>query len=167
MATADFLLPAFTKATYAADLLQTSPENFIDVWTAEVTKVLALPLAGQTSPRPAELVQRRVSKVVTKMPISALWILVTANMAFVGLGLGLAVMALLSTSENVYQVQARLGVAGLAAALFEKVHFERVVRSDTDLFAENAAEKSGYIKKVGVKRTDTGGTIFTLSEVKR
>ncbi|KAF2266170.1 hypothetical protein CC78DRAFT_160888 [Lojkania enalia] len=166
MATANFLMPAISKATASANFLQKSPQEFIDYWVSEMTSVLALPIATQTSPRPSELVQRRVSKLVTKMPISALWILVTANMAFAVLGLVLAILALVATSPNVHQVQARLGVAGLAAALFEKTHSERVVRSDTDLFAENVGDESGFVKKVGVRRTDTGGSAFTVSDIK-
>jgi hypothetical protein len=163
--TANFLAPLFSSASATANILQTSPQTFIDTWIKAVTSVLSYPLAGQSSSRPAELVQQRVAKVVTKLPISALWILVVANMSYALLGLVLAILALMTNSPDVHQVQARLGVAGLTASLFERVYSEKVVRSDTELFAEHGA-KTGYVKKVGVRRTDTGGSAFTLSEVR-
>lgn len=69
--------------------------------------------------------------------------------------------ALRDSSDDVAQVCTRLGVAGLAAALFEREHSQQVAESDMDLFEENKGASEKRLK-VGVRRTDTGGSAFAL-----
>ncbi|KAF2744677.1 hypothetical protein M011DRAFT_408147 [Sporormia fimetaria CBS 119925] len=155
----NFLYPSFARTYYTANFVQTSPASFIRAWKAAVSRVIALPIGAQTSPRESDLVQRRSSKVVTKLPKSALWILVSANAAFALVGIVLAVFALRGSAARAYQVHTRLGVAGLAAALFERGHSERGAREDSKLFEENRGLGVGSRerKRVGVRLTETGG----------
>lgn len=161
----NFMAPSMAKAYFTANSVQTSPSNFVSSWKAAVSRALALPLAAQSSPRQSELVQRRVAKVVTRLPKAALWILVSSNLIFAIIGLGLAAAALTRKSMDAHQVHTRLGVAGLAAALFETQHSHRVAREDSKLFEENVERMNGSIsKKVGVRLTGEGGASFVLNQ---
>ncbi|KAF2279921.1 uncharacterized protein EI97DRAFT_370045 [Westerdykella ornata] len=141
------------------------PDGFIETYARETSKIYTRMLAAMTVTQPASLAQLRVSKIVTKLPVSALWILVVANMSFVALAFGLTILALMSASEDVYQVHTRLSITGLAAALFENSHAEKAVKSDSELFEESCPAKDRPLRKVGVRRTDTGGSSFHVMEV--
>lgn len=115
------------------------------------------------SARPAVLAQTRTSKVITKVPVAALWLLVLANAIYALLGIALATMALVYTNPSVHQVYTRLSITGIVAQLFEREYAERAVESEESLFRENV-EKDAEVKRVGVRRTDTGGSAFAVSE---
>lgn len=80
------------------------------------------------------------------------------------LGIGIAYRALLSATEEVSQVQTRLGVAGLVAALFDREHSERPAGSDERLFVENVSTSANDLKKIAVMKTKEGGSSFTLCQ---
>ncbi|KAF2110525.1 hypothetical protein BDV96DRAFT_635562 [Lophiotrema nucula] len=153
----------FMTTTLAASTAET-PEEAIEIYSSGSSKIFTYSLAAQTTSQPAILAQTRTTKIVTQLPVAALWLLVLSNVCFALLAIVLAVVALLSASETVYQVHTRLSIAGLVAALFEDRHYERAVKDDTDLF-EETSEKDRPLKKVGVKRTNTGGSVFSLIEV--
>jgi hypothetical protein len=73
---------------------RSSPDNFIRSFELGMSKAYSYPLASQMSARPSLLAQERTSKVVTRLPIAALWILVAANLCYAALGLSIAVYAL-------------------------------------------------------------------------
>lgn len=127
-----------------------------------VSNIFASILAAQTNGRQAHLVQSRDSKIVSKLPKSALWVLVSATCAFILSGIVLAVLAFTATSPEVHQVHTRLTTAGLAAEAFEKPYVDCVIENDEDLFQEFADEKhpDWTWKRVGVKTTETGATVF-------
>lgn len=127
-----------------------------------MSKAYSYPLASQLSDRPSLLAQTRTTKVVTKIPVAAVWFSVAANLLYAMLGFGLAFFALIRATPQVHQVQVRLGVAGLAAALFDWRQFERSADDDDGLFEENNKEASSNIKKIGVRRTNTGGSSFAF-----
>jgi len=134
------------------------------VYSRAASRQFLLPLAAQTTPRPAIIAQSRNSRVVTKVRSSAIWILVAANLLFVGLGITLCITALvtLSNNEHVLQVQARLGITGLTAQLLEGIFAQRKVKDDKQLF-ECHKEGNGKMKKlVSVERTAEGGIIFRM-----
>ena len=158
------LIPAqYSRATDYVSASATSMDAFIDSYALSLSKIRSYSLATQVSPRPALLLQTRTSKVITKVPVAALWLLVLANALYTCFALGLATIALVYTNSNVHQVHTRLTIAGIVAQLFEREYAEREVESDEQLFKENV-EKDAEIKRVGVRRTDTGGSIFALSE---
>jgi hypothetical protein len=109
-------------------LSRSSPENFIHSFEIGMSKAYSYPLASQMSSRPSILVQRRITKVVTKLPVTALWFLVTANVLYALLGWIIALCAIVKVSEEVGRVQMKLSVDGLVAALFarEEAHESRI-----------------------------------------
>jgi hypothetical protein len=160
-----FMPGQFDDVLREASLELSTPESFLKAIEIGMGKVQTLPLAAQTVGHDARLVQRKVSKVITSLPKAALWGLVVSNLLFSFLGLTLTVLALIATSPSVHQVRVRLSVAGLVAQLFETQHSEREVDDDIDLFKKRDREVSGGDSardiKVGVRRTDTGGSMFT------
>ncbi|KAI4647715.1 hypothetical protein J4E93_004125 [Alternaria ventricosa] len=109
------------------------------------------------------LVQTRARKIMTRAPVAAVWLLVLANLSFAALEIGLAVMAWMAADQDVHQVRTRLGVPGLAAALFERNSENRIVKSDKELYQEN--DKDGLpLVLVGVQHTVTGGMAWSLRD---
>jgi hypothetical protein len=160
-----FMPGQFDDVLREASLELSTPETFLEAIEMGMGKVQTLPLAAQTIGQDARLVQRKVSKVITSLPKAALWGLVVSNLLFSFLGLALTVLALIATSPSVHQVRVRLSVAGLVAQLFETQHSELAVDDDVDLFKKrNKGDGEGDSArdiKVGVRRTDTGGSMFT------
>lgn len=172
----NFLEFGFSKALQESSVLISSVDEFIKAYSRGISRALTLPLAAQTSPRPAISVQKRVPKLVTKLPVSALWTLVASNFLFALLGIGLSALALFSMNTKVYQVQTRLGIEGLVAERFEGRFSEGAVKSASGLFEEctdygkkkvdsdSMVDTSLEIcKRVGVKETEAGGSVFFLS----
>ena len=158
-----FIQNQYDRALQYASSSAISMQTFIDAYALELSRIRSYSLATQMSPRPALLAQTRVSKVITRVPVAALWLLVLANTIYTLLGLTLAIMALVYTSPSVHQVFTRLSITGIVAQLFEKEYAEREVDSDDMLFRENV-DKDAKIRRVGVRRTDTGGSAFAISE---
>jgi hypothetical protein len=145
----------------------TTPEEFLKSFELAISKVFGSWLVVHTVPAPAGLVQRRVTKVVTKLPVTAFWLLVTANVLFAFLGLILAVLAALATSSEVHQVHTRLSTTGLAAGLFDWQHSRRAAKSDFDLFMENVTEdnRADPGDRIGIRCTSSGGAEFVTHNV--
>jgi hypothetical protein len=101
-------------------LSRSSPENFIRSFEIGMSKAYSYSLASQMSSRPSILVQRRITKVVTRLPVTALWLLVAANMLYALIGWIIAVCAMLKVSKEVGRVQKELSVDGLVQALFAR-----------------------------------------------
>ncbi|KAL5446676.1 hypothetical protein PMIN07_001393 [Paraphaeosphaeria minitans] len=158
-----FIPNQYGWALQTASASATSMDTFIDAYGLGLSKIRTYSLATQMSPRPALLTQTRTSKVITKVPVAALWLLVLANVLYSLLGLALATMALIYTTPSVHQVYTRLSVTVIVAQLFEREYAERAVESEEKLFRENV-EKGAEVKRVGVRRTDTGGSLFAVSE---
>lgn len=159
----------FDSMSQEVNFLATSPIDFVDVYSQAISRRFLTPFAGQISPRPALLVQVHNSKVVTKVQKAAVWTLVAANMLFAFFGLALTLWAVgiggqKYKARDVYQVYTRLGVMGLSAQLFEKDHSARQVEDEQELFETRYEEKGRSVKRVGIERTATGGSIFTVSE---
>ncbi|KAJ4288110.1 hypothetical protein N0V90_012127 [Kalmusia sp. IMI 367209] len=141
---------------------RSSPSAFIRSFEIGMSKSYSYPLASQLNSRASLLAQFRTSKVVTKLPIAALWTLVVANVGYAVLGLALAIWAMKRANPDVHQVQMRLGVAGLAAALFDREKFEQSAHADDSLFTEKSKEGEIDVKRIGFKRTNTGGSTFAV-----
>jgi len=128
-----------------------------------MSTIFALPLVVHTVPADSILVQTRARKIMTRAPVAAVWLLVLANLFFAALGIGLAIMAWRTADQDIYQVRTRLGVPGLAAALFERNSENRIVKSDKELFQEN--DKDGLpLVLVAVQHTATGGMAWSLRD---
>jgi hypothetical protein len=145
----------------------TTPEAFVKSFELAISKAFASWLVVHTVPTPVGLAQRRVTKIVTRLPVIAFWLLVTANILFALFGLILAVLAALATSPEVHQVHTRLSTAGLAAGLFDWQHSQRAAKSDSELFIENTTENNSVDcrKRIGVRCTAFGGAEFVTHDV--
>jgi hypothetical protein len=140
---------------------RSSPTNFIRAFELGMSKAYSYPLASQMSVRPSLLAQERTSKVVTRLPVAALWILVTTNLVYAALGLSIAIYALMRVTEDVGQVQMRLSVTGLVAALFDRQRFEKAVSGEEELFEEKTMGNAG-MKTIAFAKTKEGGFWFAL-----
>ncbi|KAF2195565.1 hypothetical protein K469DRAFT_649646 [Zopfia rhizophila CBS 207.26] len=141
---------------------RSSPSNFIRSFELGMSKTYSYPLASQMSGRSSLLVQTRTSKVVTRVPVAALWFLVVANLVYAMLGFGLAIWAMAQATPAVHQMQMRMSFSGLVAALFDREKFESYADNDDGLFEENSKEGAASVKKIGLRRTRTGGSSFIL-----
>jgi hypothetical protein len=144
-----------------------NPPSSLDSWISDfelaMSALFATPLVVYTMPSDSILVQTRARKIMTRVPVAAVWLLVLANLFFAALGIGLAIMASMSADQDIYQVRTRLSVPGLAAALFERNSENRIVNSDKELFQEN--DKDGLpLVLVGVQHTVTGGMAWSLRD---
>jgi hypothetical protein len=128
-----------------------------------MSTLFATPLVVHTIPIDSLLVQTRARKIITIVPVAAVWSLVFANLFFAALGIGVTIVAWRTADQDIHQVRARLGVPGLAAALFERNSENRIVKSDRELFHENDEDGISLVL-VGVQQTVTGGTAWALCD---
>jgi hypothetical protein len=136
-----------------------SVQEWISTYELEISKSFTAPLAVHTVPERSLRAQTRVSKVITRVPVAALWLLVLANLAFATLAIVVAGIAFKAADGDVHQAYLRLGVPGLVAALFEAESESKVVDSESDLFREN--EKGQMVRAaVSIDRTATGGVAW-------
>ncbi|KAF2629852.1 hypothetical protein BU25DRAFT_336057 [Macroventuria anomochaeta] len=142
---------------------RSSPDNFIRSFEMGMSKAYSYPLASQTIGQPSLLAQARLSKIVTKLPIAGFWFLIGANMGFAVLGLAVGIGAVRKTTETIGQVQMRLGLVGLVAALFDRRQFEKAAKCDEELFEEVSMEDKSSTKRVAVMETREGGASFALT----
>jgi hypothetical protein len=141
-----------------------SLQSWFETYELGMSKAFTAPLAVHTVPRDSIRAQKRTSKVITKVPAASLWLLVLVNMAFAGLALAVAVVALRAARDaDVHQVHVRLGTPGLVAALFERHAEERVVKEDSGVFQENDVDRKAPVE-VGVQKTTQGGIAWTVRE---
>jgi hypothetical protein len=152
----------FDAARDKASVLTTTSTEFVDLYSRGVSHVLLLPFAGQVEARTALLVQSRSSKIVSRVPKAAVWVLVVSNFFFLSLTIGFTVFALIVSSKdpNVHQVHTRLGVSGLASQLFEERYGQQKVKDSEELFEEHTQDDEKLYKKVRVEITAKGGAQF-------
>lgn len=81
-----------------------------------------------------------------------------------GLGFALAVLAIISSSEDIHQVSSHLGVAGLVAQLFRNQESDKKggVRSDSDLFRAMSKDSDDLKGRVNAGVTSDGSVHFEL-----
>jgi hypothetical protein len=136
----------FTRNLHDSAMYRASQASSVQSWLStyelEISKSFTVPLAVHTVPDSSIRAQKRISKVIARVPVASLWLLVLSNLAFAVLAFIIAWLALKATNGDVNQVYMRLGVSGLVAALFEPDRAGRVVDVDSDLFQENEGEKA-------------------------
>jgi hypothetical protein len=165
---AGFNLEAWTTAQQAANRNLTTPDDFISIYELGMSKAFAWPLAVQTVPASPLRVQKRVSKIITRLPALALWLPVAAKLLFAVFGLVLAMMAIRATTPKVHQVHVRLTTGGLATQLFDWQNARKAVKDDLELFKENTEEKYGKTvatKGVKVRCSAPSGAEFVTVDV--
>jgi hypothetical protein len=152
----------FIFAEAKASIFATTSKEYVDIYSHGISQALLFPFAGQVERRPALLVQSRSSKIVSKVPKAAVWLLVVSNILFLLLAIGLTIFALVVSSkdQNVHQVHTRLGVSGLASQLFEEGYGQRKVIDSDELFEEHTQDDGKLHKRVRVEITAEGGAQF-------
>lgn len=143
-------------------LSRSSPDNFIRSIELGMSKAYSYPLASQLSGRPSLLTQTRSSKVVTRLPITALWSLVAASLLYVLIGLVIGLCAISELTYEVSQVKMRLSVVGLVATLFAREQSEEVVANEKVIFDNN--DDVDTVKRVAVIVNKRKGIAFRLIE---
>lgn len=134
---------------------------WLETWAYGMSETFMAPLVVHTLPAPNLLAHKRAIKIATRLPVASLWLLVLANLAYAALAIAIAILAWRVSNENVHQVRVRLGVAGLASALFENGAEHRVATADSKLFLENV-DGSKAPAGIGVCQTETGGVAWVL-----
>jgi hypothetical protein len=148
---------AMQRASQARSL-----RSWFETYELGMIKAFTAPLAVHTMPHDSIRAQRRIGKVITKMPAASLWLLVLANMAFTGLAVVIAIIALRAARDgDVHQLHVQLGTPGLVAALFERHAEERVVKDDSELFQKNDIEGEALVE-AGVQKRAQGGIAWVV-----
>ncbi|KAI8932959.1 hypothetical protein NX059_010428 [Plenodomus lindquistii] len=151
------------RIAYTAQSAKTL-KNFKALYEREMSRMFIMPLAPHTVDEKSLSSQQRASRIVTEVSVAALWSLVAANMAFALLAIGVAIMAWRSGSEDVQQVQSRLGITGLTAALFDREASQKGIESTKKLFHENG-EGNTPKTTVGVAVSPSKGMIWSLRSI--
>jgi hypothetical protein len=150
---------AIRRASQALSL-----QAWFEAYELGMSKAFTAPLAVHAVPHDSIRAQKRIGKVITKVPAASLWLLVLANMAFTGLAVVIAIIAMRAAQDaDVHQVHVRLGTPGLVAALFERQSQEKVVKDDSELFQENDFDRKAPVE-VGVQKTSQGGIAWVVRE---
>jgi hypothetical protein len=161
------VIPLLSQARIEAYKDFTTAEQFMEKYEVAMSKIYALWLTIHTVPAPVSLVQKRTTKVITKLPVLALWLLIVANLLYALLGIILTILALRASSPEVHQVYTRLTTTGLAAQLFDWKHSRGRAGRDFELFREYAdtGAHEGCRKRVGVRCTEIGGAEFVAYDL--
>ena len=149
----------------AASNAYKSADDYLERISRGLAKLDLAGIASVADTRPTHVAQSRITKLVSRVPKTVLWVLVTANSLYIVIAIALAALALWVTSDNrdVSQIRTRLSVVGLAAQLLEGPFSERAVKDDKELFENQSANYSEQ-KKVKVKITEEGGATFEVAE---
>jgi hypothetical protein len=100
--------------------------------------------------------QVREQILVARVPKAPLFALIATNLLLVLLGIILAIVALIASRGNTGEVQARLSIPALVAALFEE-NRAKPVEEVEDMFEERHGEHG---PRIGVAKVVEGGWVF-------
>ncbi|KAH6633296.1 hypothetical protein C7974DRAFT_169050 [Boeremia exigua] len=136
-----------------------SVQSWLSIYELEMSKSFTVPLVVHTVPDSGIRAQKRISKVIARVPVASLWLLVLSNLAFAVLAVIVAVIALKAANGDVNQVHLRLGVSGLVAALFEPDAARRMADGESELFQEN--EEGAVVRTaITIEKTAAGGVAW-------
>jgi len=111
--------------------------------------------------RPALAVQERETFLVSRVQAAPLYTLVAANLLFVLFGIVLTCIAIITSGEDVREVQARLSIVGLVADRFEAHRGRNGVENLDDYFEEKEGNDS---MRVAIRETDQKGFAYVVLE---
>ncbi|KAJ9663075.1 hypothetical protein H2198_001067 [Neophaeococcomyces mojaviensis] len=114
--------------------------------------------SGAFQPLPALESQSRENILVARVPKAPLACLLVANLSLAVLGIVLTVVAMLSASNEVGEVQARLSISALVASHFEEARTRAPVEKVEDMFEETHGERG---PRIGFIRSPEGAWIFS------
>ncbi|KAH7086978.1 hypothetical protein FB567DRAFT_549402 [Paraphoma chrysanthemicola] len=153
----------FTRNLHDGAMYRASQASSVQSWLStfelEVSKSFTVPLAVHTVPENSIHAQKRISKVIARVPVASLWLLVLSNLAFAVLAVIIAGIAFKAANDDVNQVYLRPGVSSLVAALFEPDAAFKMVDDESKLFQENMEEAVAQTA-VSIEKTAAGGVAW-------
>ncbi|KAF2475883.1 uncharacterized protein BDR25DRAFT_310334 [Lindgomyces ingoldianus] len=149
-----YVLQAGAVAAYNSNSSTELAEKFALAYSQAA---LAVSVGAVFPAAPLEAQQRR-SLLVARVPKTPLFFLVASNLLLVLLGLVLTLLALIALrGGEAGEVQARLSIAAIVAAHFERSRGEQPVNKIEKLFEENRGVQG---PRIGVERSQSGGWRF-------
>jgi len=132
-----------------------SVQGLADAFADSYSEVVLGLVAGALERAPAGEAQERSERIVSRVETASLVVLAASVVLFLGLGLGLAGVALASARmRDVEEVRARLSFASLVGESFEGDRALSPLESVEEVFGEKRGEVA---KRVGVARSRQGG----------
>jgi hypothetical protein len=136
--------------------LSNSAQDIADQFALAYSQTSLAVASGAFEPRVALASQIREQILVARVPKAPLFALIATNLLLVLLGIILAVVALIANRGNTGEVQARLSIPALVAALFE-VNRAKPVEEVEDMFEERHGEQG---PRIGFAKVAEGGWVF-------
>jgi hypothetical protein len=134
-----------------------SADELANKWSTGFSTTAVAMAAGIMSPHRNLQEQSRTSMLVARVPKAPLFTLIVLNLIYATIGIALAIYAATNQPTEARNVQARLSVAGLAAACFEAEDRIRApVENVEELFKERTEGRHSS-SKVGFAQTEVGG----------
>lgn len=150
---------ALIQGAGIGDIVSSSVQGAADYYAMTYSQVALNVATVAFTPQTAIQAQRRETMLVAKVPIVPLACLLGANLALALLGIVLAVLAVVKSKGEVREVQARLSVSALVAALFEGRKSEGAVESVEGLFEERGGRGG---PRVGLVKSAGGGWKYSV-----
>lgn len=136
--------------------LSNSAQDIADQFAIAYSQTALAVASGAFEPRVALASQVREQILVARVPKAPLFALIATNLLLVLLGIILAIVALVANRGNTGELQARLSIPALVAALFE-VNRAKPVEEVEDMFEERHGEQG---PRIGVAKVVEGGWVF-------
>ncbi|KAF3396084.1 hypothetical protein F1880_007227 [Penicillium rolfsii] len=136
--------------------LSNSAQEIADQFALAYSQTALGVASGAFEPRVALASQVREQILVARVPKAPLFALIATNLLLVLLGIILAGVALVANRGNTGEVQARLSIPALVAALFE-VNRAKPVEEVEDMFEEKHGQRG---PRIGVAKVSEGGWVF-------
>ena len=153
----DFALSNLETATKLASY-SSSAQQLADKWEKSYSQVALGLSAGVMASKPSSLVHRRTPILVARIPKAPLFTLVTLNLIYVTIGLGLALYAALTSdfAGGAGAVRQRLTIPGLVAECFEDPRRAPYGWNEVErLFVEN--DGKGLSSRVAAEEGENSG----------
>ncbi|KIW92386.1 uncharacterized protein Z519_07370 [Cladophialophora bantiana CBS 173.52] len=116
---------ALESAFFSGAQQVNTSQAFADFFAQQFSKTAVSMIAGITDGRLNTAEQTRQSRLVTRLPKAPFFALIILNLLYAVLSMLLAGMALASQPRKTRNIQARLSIAGLVAALLEPASVQR------------------------------------------
>lgn len=133
-----------------------SAQGIADQFALAYSQVALGVASGAFEPRPALVSQVREQILVARVPRAPLFALIVANLLLVLIGIILTSVALVAVRGDTGEVQARLSIPTLVAALFER-RMKGPAEEVEDMFEER---HGGRGLRIGFTKVVEGGWVF-------
>lgn len=148
--------PTLLQAVGVAGLSNTA-QDFAKQFALAYSQTALAIASGGFEPRPAEEFQTHRQMLVARVPKAPLYCLITANFFLVVLGIALTAIALVTVRGDTKELQARLTITAIVAALLQGPNARASVKGIDDMFDEKHDHPG---PRVGFARTEEGGWTY-------